>query len=410
MFYVEFQNNTSHHEHSYVDQISCHCPPPEYGLFELERFQALSTLRLVDKAFCRSASRLLFRYLLVKIDYDYRISSIDKFEALSSSEYASHVRQIRLTFKYRKPKDQNDGQLQYMEAMDNVRTNEMIHSKLVTEAIHHLSTLLVKFTSLKVLDIRPTSRMTAGVITTMVRRGLLLLATSKQDTIVELHIPVCNARDFIILPSHKEDGISVKALRNITFCGNYDPVDLPQVDLDFLTEAFPGLLSLVVTGVCILRQNSETSKCLVQLRSLDLSRVTIPARDLLDILGRGKNSIKFLALDRVVLVSGSWLHLLFQINMNLELFMFSIVNQSLRLDEQLSNGTAWARFGGLSKQYRLIRHALGDIERQINSTRLAVGLDELPSTTFRHLDYVPLESVMEEADYQKLSSRYEDFE
>ena len=53
--------------------------------------KTLAALRLVDKAFCRTASRRLFRCVILKV---YEPAIMTKIEALASSEYAQFVREV----------------------------------------------------------------------------------------------------------------------------------------------------------------------------------------------------------------------------------------------------------------------------------------------------------------------------
>jgi hypothetical protein len=113
--------------------------------------------------------------------------------------------------------------------------------------------------------------------------------------------------------------------------------------------------------------------------------------------------MRFLHLDHIELVSGTWLHVLFQIKKNLKLITISFMPSDPFFDGLRGDGSDY-------EDVIFLSHALGDIQRQTNVNRIAAGLKPWTNKTYWYLRCPPLEVAMERGSYEELSSRNWDAE
>lgn len=184
-----------------------------------------------------------------------------------------------------------------------------------------------------------------------------------------------------------------------------DDIITKPVDLDALIRGSPNLLSLQVCCACtLILLKSFDSSLRLRLESLDLEDLEISSYHLLTLLEQSKESIRFTSLERIKLISGSWLHVLFQIKKNLNLigFFFNL-NDPYLYDFMEEEGL-------LREDIMFLMHVIGDIQRQSNANRITAGLKPVPEKMYLYHDLEPLEEVMEKEWYEELNSENWDAE
>ncbi|KAI7972032.1 hypothetical protein EIK77_003125 [Talaromyces pinophilus] len=187
---------------------------------------------------------------------------------------------------------------------------------------------------------------------------------------------------------------------------DYDTDDIltKPVDLDALIRVSPNLLSLQVCCACTLTPlKSFDSSLRLRLEPLDLEDLEISSYHLLTLLEQSKGPIRFISLERIKLISGSWLHVLFQIKKNLNLIGFFFNLNDPYLYDFMEEGL-------LREDIMFLMHVIGDIQRQFNANRITAGLKPVTEKLYLYLDHEPLEEVMEKEWYEELNSESWDAE
>lgn len=194
----------------------------------------------------------------------------------------------------------------------------------------------------------------------------------------------------------------------------FDKVE-DRIGLNTLLNTATNLLSLDIVGTGEYPAQLVLDKIKfcqpLPLKFLDLHCISISSNHLLGLLEKCKESIRLLSLDYVSLSSGSWLHVLSQINKKLNLYLF-LWHFEVRADGEEEEHQDLERPLELFDEQdmpKLNWCAHGDINRQTHVNRLAAGV-ESDATTDDYLSRPPLKSVMSETQYQELISRSWDFE
>lgn len=132
----------------------------------------------------------------------------------------------------------------------------------------------------------------------------------------------------------------------------------------------------------------------------------LTSRDLLDLLVRSKDTIKFVSFEYVVLMQGSWLHVLIQMRKNLKLLELYFMGDSM---VSIDDSTEGLYFEDIPVPAPHTKHALGDLQRQINVNRLEAGLEPFTTEIFEQLDLEPLSTILPPDEWEKLDSRTWEF-
>lgn len=148
-------------------------------------------------------------------------------------------------------------------------------------------------------------------------------------------------------------------------------------------------------------------KCFRGLQLLELCDVQISARILLEMIDHQQDTIKFIILDRIILQSASWLHVLYQIKIkNLQLDTSNFFGTIFTGDEGGKwPDEEWTLHGRFFRDRRYIQCALGYIQRQVNANSLAMRPKPWPDAVYRCLSYEALQSFIPPWMYQRLVSQ-----
>lgn len=374
--------------------------------------KALSNLRLVDKAFSRSASRELFRGIRVRLDRG--LSSISKLEAVSLSEYAKHVRLIQFHSEHVEPCDlprnKENGEGEDVEA--DVE-GEII--KLSDEAINRLSLVLAKFHNLKAVDIWSDEfelpERTMGFVPQIMTTIADLQLRGAIQKVTNLRAPVDGANQLKMLLEHDDHKAAIRhflrRIKHLDFTGfnflDTNDVSMELLNLDTLMKSSPNLLSLTILGdYTLVPLSNPNSSPTLRLESLDLSALEITSYHLLTLLEACKESIKFISLDNMKLLSGTWLHVLVQMKKYKNLITVFFMHSDPFLDGLRDEDEDFVDV--------FLSHALGDVQRQTNANRHAAGLKPWTAKTYLYLKSAPLKVAMEKKYYKELNSRSWDAE
>lgn len=395
--------------------------PPMHLPHEPARL-ALGNLRLVDKAFNRSASRELFRGIRVQLDRG--LSSISKLEALSSSDYAKHIRLIHFQSQHLEPwdlarnkenkehTDDDDGEDDEHEDLDYEEDLDGESIKLPDEAVDRLSLVMANFRNLKAVDIwcdefeLPEKTMAfvpqiVTIIADLQFRGFI-------HKVTDLRAPVDGANHLKILLKHDDHKAAIRHfLRRIKLLDFISFIDmdgyLGLVDLDTIIKSSPNLLALTMLGDCTLVPlTTLNSRPRIRLESLDLSALEITSYHLLALLEECKESIKLISLDNLTLLSGTWLHFLFQAKKYANLITFFFMHSDPFLEGLRDEDEAFVDV--------FLFHAVGDVQRHTNANRIAVGLKPWTAKTYLHLSSAPLKDAVTKEYYEELCSQSWDAE
>lgn len=203
-------------------------------------------------------------------------------------------------------------------------------------------------------------------------------------------------------------------IRHLHLIGNLDDM----TGLNALLNSTTNLCSLAIEGNWLLPKRLVPHKITFAqptppLKFLNLAESKISSNHLLALLEKCKGSLRFLSLNAIHLTCGSWMHILSQINKNLNLFMFLLTfdKQEYVKEEEHWNPEQNLDLSDRLDETRIIWCMHGDIQRQISANMLATGLGPLSDAmALEYLSRQPLKSVLSEAHYQELMSRPWDFE
>jgi hypothetical protein len=416
-----------------------------------EGHRALKALRLVDKAFCRAASRSLFRYVVVNTDAE--LSTIENLVGLIQ-EYAPFVREILFEVYYEghlsaaaedeldeefgdeeeddqeddqdddqddvQEDDQEDEQGGYQEDdQEQQEEEEGSDLTLSKDNASYLTFLLEQFTGLKAVGIWPADIDEEGyeyeaqvLVNRMFPQIFLAVAKLEKPDLTELIMPIeslTHLRAMLTFdPNHALVRQFMQRLQHLKIHTITDIIINEELTLENpVLNVAPQLLSLDVSDNCVLHSLENTGiPQTLQLKSLSLSYLELDSYDLLDLLQRSKKTIKFLSLEYIILLEGSWLHVLIQMRKNLKLLELYFMGESFNGFEHSAEGLFFENIP-LPPEY--ILHALGDLQRQINANRVAEGLEPFSTDIFEQLNLLPLGSIIPRAEYDVLMSRSWDF-
>ncbi|EEA23136.1 hypothetical protein TMatcc_001997 [Talaromyces marneffei ATCC 18224] len=392
--------------------------PPMY-LIHKDARTALSNLRLVDKTFSRSASRALFGGARALLGHG--VSSISKLETLSSSRYAQHVRLIQFDIGDKDLDDLLRDEISEEEHEEHEDVQEEVDEggnfRLSGKAVNRLSSLITEFRNLKAVSIWPKEFVPLEKAIGFLSQIIITIADLESRGVIhkvtDLRLPLDGATHLITLLDNGDHQTDIRNflqhVQNLDFMGFIgvaDSIGAPTglTDLDTLIKSSSNLLSLSILGDLTLISFVKFDLGLrLRLESLKLCELEITSYDLLALLEACKESMRFISLDYLELVSGSWLHVLVQIKKNLtKLNTFFFMPSDPYLDELGSEDPEF--------EVCFLWHALGDIQRQTNSNRIAAGLKPWTSKTYLHLNYPPLEVITNNKYYEELISQKWDAE
>jgi hypothetical protein len=157
--------------------------------------------------------------------------------------------------------------------------------------------------------------------------------------------------------------------------------------------------SLEITSTNILDFDNATFSPSLRLRSLDLCRVSISARTLLDLMGNWRDSIRYIQLWEVELNAGTWKDVLVKlcmlpglIDFQIESSGYSAAGSSSELRPRVLPEI------GDSQQLETVHFsdipALAILQHRVNANRTAAGLAEISHSTYRAAKLYSIESAI----------------
>ena len=393
----------------------------------------LRKLRLVNKAFYQSASRVLFRSVIADIDPDLspKLSTIKNLEDLIKDDFAQFVREIRFNVIYKDGQDDDDDEENRPEdgQEDNQGDAEEEEEEeepqqpsltLTPEKTEYIRFLLAQFPNLRAVSIGTTQGPTnedeirQKIVVKGIFAQILYAVSSLQDqNVVRLAMAVeCLDQLFALLtldPRWARFGAFMQQLQHITLDNlTVQVTNHPLILERAVLDASPQLLSLEIRDSGVVRsfQRTAGARQTLQLRALNLSYMQLSSRDLLDLLMRSKDTLKYVAFEYVILTQGSWLYVLIQMRKNLELLKLYFMGDSM---DAIDNSTDGLYYEDIQVPPAQLKHALGDLQRQINANRTAAGLEPYTTEIFDHLDLNPLHTILRRNEWQQWDSRTWEF-
>lgn len=376
--------------------------------------------------------------MVVNIDPD--LSTIENLVGLIQDHLAPIVREIHFTVTYdgHLPAadedlwdDDGDGEDGQGDGQSNVQENNSSNAQeeegdddeppsltLSPENTDYLRFLLAKFPNLKAIGIGA-DEVEEGyeyeqqvVVNRMFPQILSAVASLQGQNVVGLTMPVESLTNLSVLltltRAQAKFRIFMLQLRHLSLITLTDQVINDPLTLeDPILNAAPELLSLEISDNCVLEalKRPPTHRFL-QLKTLDLSYVELDSHDLLDLLVRSKDTIKYVSFEYVILMEGSWLHVLIQMRKNLKLLELYFMRESM---DSIEHSTEGLFFENIPLPPFYILHALGDLQRQINANRIEAGLEPFTTEIFEQLNLQPLSAILLRGQWETLDSRTWDF-
>lgn len=382
-----------------------------YNTWDHERHRRLAILRLVNKAFCHSASPRMFRHIIARYHSTRKDLALFRLREISNSPYAINVCQIDIGFP----------------AFQNQRPDTVTTRTYVDDLAGLLSSCLVRFPNLRSLEfhepplsLRQEQRQVYinTVITALRYVSLLNLVE------LEVHFPIAfDFRNFFsggTSPLHMPLGGILGRLRHLGLyvCAYTDTPDqrysrelvLPEhaaypntihlLNLFHMVELATNLESLAISSTDFLDFNYFKLPPQVRLKSLYINGVSIASDRLLALIGQSKDSIRYIELRHVQLSSGIWQHVLLEMS-NLP----SLLNIAIKFSGYSISGSSsdWnpRLFPPIDDPEDiescnfLDKFALGNVQRHVNANRLAARLPPFSDYEYPHIKLSSLETMLE---------------
>lgn len=386
------------------------------GLIKYEVRRGLADLRLVNKAFCQSASPRLFRYFSARADLRSPGGPpLEKLLKVANSPCAMHLRHLDVELHYRHHPNNGHPPLEHAE-----------------ELAATLTTCVTRLPNLRIFEVqgslvrcpRDVAGDLARTFATAMRRvplpNLTELDTSLpiaydlgqffvEDSTVPS--PMATEKSFERLwhPSlFVTDNTTVRALdrRARPTKVAADVASLPNATYAFhlcrLVERAVNDRPLDLTGSSLLNINSIKLHSSLRLKSIRLENVELDPGLLISVLDQCRGSIRLLSLCRVYLLSGTWRQVLVRATVAPKLVDLSIYACGYSCRGTSSHLCIWTG-GALAEDEKAIEtedmldvHALGDLQRHVNSVRASDGRVPYSDLDFRHAGWKTFKSAMEE--------------
>lgn len=375
----------------------------KYSTFKGGARRDLANLRLVNRAFCRSASPWLFRHINAECTSSLVTPSLERLIQLSKSPYATCVCQIDFGFKESLP---SDAITLYIEAL----------------AEWH-SSLLVKFTNLRALGFHePPLSLPQAQRAVYMGTVISILRYAPLPNLSELEVRFPITHDFGRFFPNRTNSLQIpiedilQHLRHLELCvcAYTDSADqrhrqtpvLPEYaalpngtyapHLFRMVENAPKLESLILSSVNILDFDSVTFPSTLCLESLHLGGVSISSDVLLSLINQSAHKMKYISFWLVKLKSGTWQQVLLQLcklprllDINIDYGGYTLTGSSSHLADRLLPSPECRP--NIETMHTLDLTELGNLQWQVNSNRIAIGLQPFPDTDYRHINKPSLE-------------------
>lgn len=369
--------------------------------------------------------------MIVDIDADLspKLSTIKNLEALIKDGLAPFVREIEFNVTYKddqNDEDGKDGLKDGQEGNQGDAEEEAVEEvpqwpslTLSPEKTDYLRSLLAQVPNLKAVSIGTDQVAADGdetkqhmVLNFMFAQIFYAVSSLEDRNVVRLEMPVECLDQLLVLLRLDSRAARFEAfmqqLQHISLDNVTEQVtDNPRILEWAVLDVSPQLLSLEISDSCDLRSFNRGDRVhkTLQLKALNLSHMQLTSRDLLDLLLRSKDTLKYVSFEYLVLRQDSWLHVLIQIRKNLKLLELSFMRDSMECIED----SAELYFEDIPVPTLHLQHALGDIQRQINANRLEAGLEPFTTEIFEYLELRPLHAILPRDEWERLDSRTWEF-
>ncbi|EYE96844.1 uncharacterized protein EURHEDRAFT_401268 [Aspergillus ruber CBS 135680] len=323
--------------------------PRNHTLLDSETRRDLEALRLVDKAFCRSASSWLFRRVVARHGSSNSLA-LEQLVKLSNSPYAA-CRRLYI-----------DTVISPLRGMRIPNLEELeVHFSLAHDFEHFFPA-----------KISPSWIPVGDILQNLRHFGLY----------------VCENTDRL----NQRNGVEPIMLEYATFLNSTHAQHLIR-----MVELAPNFKSLAINSPNILDLDELDFPPSLRLRSLCLGGVSISSHKLLSLIEQSKKTIRYINFSPVKLKSGTWEQVLVQLCTLPRLLDFRTCN----------SGYSW-RYGlapqlppnphcrlNIETVNPLDRCALGNLQRQVNANRIAAGFPSFTKSDYQYIDQLPLEIAMQ---------------
>lgn len=361
-----------------------------YTIWDSEVQQRLRDLRLVSRAFCRSASARLFRHIIMNLFADENTARLLALREISESPYNIYVRQITFHFDGLSVLEQ-DAKQSYVEDVAGL-----------------LSSCLARFPTLKSLEFcsAPTNltpEMKSAYFDTIAAALRYVPLPSLTELEVELPVTYSFGRFFPsetnslripiedVLRRLRHLGLSItnftseEEAQKLLFIqvkpeNAAYPNELHASHFFRMVELAPNLESLQIRTTDPLDLDHIKFPPSLRLRSLDLCKLSISARTLASLVDQCRETIRYIDLGVVTLNSGTWEHVLSQMCNLPHLVHFSIDYSGYSTTGSSAHLQGPGFVDDLETSNVLDIVALCDLKQRINANRTAVGLEPFPET------------------------------
>ncbi|RAO64873.1 uncharacterized protein BHQ10_000885 [Talaromyces amestolkiae] len=396
MIISNVQSCDEHHRHS---------PHTSIIYSDADRLR-LKEIGLVNLAFRRSVARVLFQHVIIPIDS--QLLFLSRFGDLAGSGFATRVKTIQfdiVTSELLQSWCGDDEEEEEEEDDDDDDDEEEEEEDNSEKAITKISLILEKFPNLQTVVLKFGEAGEADLFRMLIAPLIISLARARLMKMAELRLPDFSRvlEQFVNTNNDGVDQFLLK-IQHLHLMESDDRL----VDFNILSQGIPDLRCLTVEGQSTYTICPEIQNHFHNLESLEFREMQISARNLLAVIQHCRQTIKYIALHRIILSSASWLHVLHQIKiMSLCLKAFDCHLTTYPMDD--NHNKIWTLYGRFLRDQRYIPHALGEIQRQVNVNRLTMGLDPWHATIFQYLDHQPLEVAMGPRLYQELVSQSQRF-
>lgn len=167
-----------------------------------------------------------------------------------------------------------------------------------------------------------------------------------------------------------------------------------------MIEIAPNLQSLAIHSCDVLDIDFLAFPSSLCLRSLDLGGISISCNNLLSLINQSIERMSFLNFSHVKLNSGTWRQVLVRmcqlphlLDVNIDHSGYSLTGSSSGLALRLLPLPECPQNIETEDSFDL--PALGDLQRQVNSNRIVLGLRPFPETDYRHINSATLEFMLD---------------
>ncbi|KAJ5304551.1 uncharacterized protein N7443_004211 [Penicillium atrosanguineum] len=353
----------------------------------------LAALRFVNRTFRRCASPWLFRHIDARHKQQADMLPLERLKKISESKYAKHVRQIDIGF-----------------APDIVYAGNTLYDCVmyVGDLQGLLGSYLARFPYIKALEFHePPPAMDKDHRTIYIHTVVSTLRYVRFPKLEELEIKFPIGDDFMLFDPDQQffqtNSLRIpiyKVLTRVRHLGLHSCAYTAGVEGEEVPElitpeyaTFPSYIysskmfnminqtcsleSLTISSQDIVKLTEMPISHLSKLRCLHLEGLTLSPNDLLGLMDRCQETMRYIALFNVKLRDKTWYYALLRIcklrhllDIQMEHCGYYSLGESAHLGHDIPNENIFQQIE-TNSQYD--RSALGTLQRQVNKNRVAVG-------------------------------------